>query len=222
MTQLTQFELPQEQPKLPQGDTNLPPVIEPPPFVHTYEKAVGTVPFGRASNIPPSYYVNTENMMDPVVSMEKLKPEIDLLPVDMQEIVRAWWPHCWFKNSPHIQGHPVCDVREVLIHAKAEGELQQKEARRVERDAAPVRRKEREQRTEKDIEYKKVHVAWENDCIARQNWIAAKIAEWRRRVQAKKLATAEFNAQWEAYVGEANAEMQAAKASAAPLRPVRT
>jgi len=176
---------------LPEGTTGLPPAAithnELPPVTSTPEAFV----FGGGSEGPTA----------------EQYAEIKMLPVDQQEFILSWWPHCWNRPSPYIGGKVVLSLAALQIHA--EGYTKDQTKRK------PGRKSKKVDKPAPTVLSNPALEAWEQDCAAREAWIEGWNIEWRRRVSARKEALA----QWDSYVEEARSEFKRAKATERPVRP---
>lgn len=180
------------------------------------------LPFG-STNLP-----NTSSTMPSIEELQQqqerliaegpyARPDFQVLPAAQQEVVVAWWPHIWMKQSEYLDGKFVTTIPGLLMHAEAAQKDYKKKQREQEKADAVTRRENKEQREQRDVEFSEHFLAWQNECAQRKAWVEAKCAEWRKRVAMKK----EAMLQWETYVEEARLDYQNAKATPVPPRPQR-
>lgn len=130
--------------------------------------------------------------------------QINQLSIQYQELVLHWWPHIFGRRlAEHLP--PIASVQQVLDYALS-----------VPRpDAEPV--------VKQQSEYAKAHMAWIAECAARKAWLEGQKSEWQRRRQQfrdAKAAWALQEAQWRAYVAEAQRVYNEAEAYPVPVRPM--
>lgn len=195
-TNVIPFEIPQEDPILPSGESHLP---------------------------PNSYFVTTQAPVveySPAVLEQMRAPNSDhfaqmqaLYSAAEQEMIIAWWPHIYLRASEHVTDKPVvCTVEHVLLHAK--GVSKQHNGRREHGEPVGI-----------PNSYAAAHMHWIAECTARKKWIEAKRVDWHKRKEERskwKAEQAVTEAQWDAYVDEAKTIYKQADAYPIPERPVRT
>lgn len=131
-----------------------------------------------------------------------------------RDIIQHWYPELYMQPSEHaLNSHGVVLTGEdVLLHAKALF----KEHEKVE---AAKRKAVKEVNTERQAEYANAHMEWIAACGHRKTAVIEAKKELRSRQDARKLALAEFNMQWEKYIAEARNVLQAAEDVPVPPRP---
>jgi hypothetical protein len=103
MSTIPPFDIPPEDPVLPQGESHIPP--------NSYFTQVSAPP-------APSYTDSTEALMhgpneEHMAQIQALYTERD------QELILAWWSRCFLRPSEYVTDKPVvCNVAHVLAHAK--------------------------------------------------------------------------------------------------------
>jgi hypothetical protein len=170
-------------------------------------------------NAPPTGTVVSQDQPAPVFVPpldEGLIAQAQLSP-EMAEAVRQWWPHIFGRRSEHTGGY-VTTVPGVVMHIEGFLKQQHKVQRAQERERRNERAEQRETAEEADKAHANAIFTWQKECQARNAWIEEKSAEWRKRIEQRKIALA----QWDAYVAEARSAYQDAKATLPPPRPVKS
>jgi len=197
----TPFDIPPEDPILPQGDSHSLPssfftISEPAPRP-TQEQVEERLRENEARNAALRDAPSEAHMME----IGSLKPSD-------QELVLHWWPHIFYRTSPHVSVPVVCSVQHVLTHAKA----MKKEGYKIDKVSAPV---------VTQSAFAQAHMAWIRECTLRKQWIEQQRLEWQRRKQEREAAFAEMAKQWDPYVAEAQKAFKDAEAYPVPPRPTK-
>lgn len=202
-TPVPAFDLGAEPPTAPEGSTALPP----------------SMVWEEAAPLPAEWFKSAAAPVD--VDLSAPSPEwmleIRTLPAAQQEVVLAWWPLIWGKQSEFLEGKYVMSLSALLMHASAYQEQFTKAQKSNVKEAVVKRRAERAQHKEKDQEYALRYAAWQEDCAARNRWIDAKREQWKARVEEARQAMLV----WSTYVEQARTDYKNAKATQAPPRPER-
>lgn len=131
-----------------------------------------------------------------------------------REILAHWYPELYGKPSEHaLNSHKVVLTGEdVLAHAR----IMFKEMEKAE---ATKRKARKDEDDEHQAEFASAHMSWIAECGQRKTAIVEAKKELRSRTAARKLALAQFNAQWEEYIANARNMVQAAEDVPVPQRP---
>lgn len=201
----TPFDIPQEEPKLPQGDSHIPPrsyfnIADPLPRP-TEEQVAARRAEDDARNSALRSAPSEAHMM-----------EISHLSEKDQELIFHWWPQVFFRPSKFIDMPVVCNVQQVLVHAKG----MRKEGYKIPKPDTTGHT------VATSDSFAQAHMAWIAECTARKKWIESKKEEWQRRKTERDAALADMKRQWDPYVNEAHKAFKDADAYPIPERPVRT
>lgn len=126
---------------------------------------------------------------------------------------RKYYPIAWGKPSPHVDAIMIMTGAALMMHARGEEAASAKQVRLDYMDSRTERRKARASREQFGAEW----LAWQAQCAQRNAWIESLAAEWRKRVNARKAAMAE----WDKHVSEARNAFNAGKATQAPPQPMK-
>lgn len=131
-----------------------------------------------------------------------------------RDIIQHWYPELYMQPSEHARNSHgvVLTGEDVLLHAKAMFKEQEKAE-------AAKRKATKEVNEERQAEFASAHMEWIAACGHRKTAIIEAKKELRSRQDARKLALAEFNMQWEQYIADARNVLQAAEDVPVPPRP---
>ncbi len=169
----------------------------------------------------PSHVESLQQSIDNVESLKRAPTpgfveSIKVYPQDQQDIILAWYPHIYLR--PSMDGQIVSTPYGILEHARLVGEFEEKQRKQLEKDDAAERRELRRAAKEGGLLFATQWKAWRDECAARKRWIEEQKAEWRKRVEQRRIAMD----QWDLYVKEARDAAVAAAQTVPPVVPVKS
>ena len=199
--EITPFDIPPEEPALPQGDSHSLPRT----FFNISEPAPRPTPEQIEQRLQEQDERNEALRNAP---SEAHMMEIGQLSARDQELVLHWWPQVFYRPSQFIDQPVVFSVQHVLAHAKG----MRKQGYKLPTSSQPVVTQNA---------FAQAHMAWIKECSLRKAWIEQKRIEWQKRKAERDKVLADVKAQWDPYVDEAYKTYKVAEAYPVPERPVK-